>query len=99
MCFWVSLMRPRPVKASDPARLERPAIEDVQEIRAYIARDSQRYARVVAERLVAAVERLTDHPLSGRVVPEVGQSTLREVIEPPSESCTGSGLSCWKCWL
>ncbi|MEW5926841.1 MAG: type II toxin-antitoxin system RelE/ParE family toxin [Gemmatimonadota bacterium] len=61
----------------------RPALEDVQEIRAYIARDSQRYARIVAERLVAAVERLPDHPLSGRVVPEVGQSTLREVIEPP----------------
>ncbi len=61
----------------------RPALEDVQEIRAYIARDSQRYARIVTERLVAAVERLTDHPLSGRVVPEVGQNTLREVIEPP----------------
>ena len=61
----------------------RPAVEDVQEIRAYIARDSQRYARIVVERLVAAVERLNDYPLSGRVVPEVGQSTLREVIEPP----------------
>lgn len=61
----------------------RPALEDVREIRAYIARDSPRYARVVAERLVAAVEHLTDHPLSGRVVPEVGQSTLREGIEPP----------------
>ncbi len=61
----------------------RPALEDVQEIRAYIARDSPRYARVVAERIVAAVERLHDHPLSGRVVPELGQTTLREVIEPP----------------
>lgn len=60
-----------------------PALEDVQEIRAYIARDSPRYGRVVAERLVAAVERLHSHPLSGRIVPEVGQSTLREVIEPP----------------
>jgi toxin ParE1/3/4 len=60
-----------------------PALEDVQEIRSYIARDSPRYARVVAERLVAAVDRLRTHPLSGRVVPEVGQSTLREVVEPP----------------
>ena len=60
-----------------------PALEDVQEIRAYIGRDSRRYARVVAERLVTAVERLSEHPLSGRVVPEAGQLTLREVIEPP----------------
>lgn len=56
---------------------------DVQEIRAYIARDSPRYARAVAERLFDAADRLRRHPLSGRVVPELGQPTLREVIEPP----------------
>lgn len=61
----------------------RPALEDVLEIRAYIARDSPRYARAVAERIFAAVDRLYEHPLSGRVVPEVGQATVREVIEPP----------------
>ncbi len=61
----------------------RPALEDVREIRAYIARDSPRYARSVAERLFDAVDRLREHPLSGRVVPELGQPTLREVIESP----------------
>lgn len=61
----------------------RPAVEDVREIRAYIARDSPRYARFVAERVVAAAERLRRHPLSGRIVPELAQPTLREVIEPP----------------
>ena len=61
----------------------RPALEHVQEIRSFIARDSPRYARVVADRLVAAVGRLGTHSLSGRIVPEVGQGTLREVIEPP----------------
>lgn len=61
----------------------RPALDDVREIRAYIARDSPRYARAVAERIFAAVDRLHEHPLSGRVVPEVGQATVREVIEPP----------------
>lgn len=61
----------------------RPALEDVQEIRTYIARDSPRYARRVAERLFATVDRLHRHPLSGRVVPELGQPTVREVIEPP----------------
>lgn len=61
----------------------RPALDDVRQIREYIARDSPRYARVVAERLFAAVERLRDHPLSGRVVPELAQPALREVIQPP----------------
>jgi addiction module RelE/StbE family toxin len=59
----------------------RPARDDLREIRAYIARDSARYARVVIERLVAAVRRLREHPLSGRVVPELNRPTVREVIE------------------
>lgn len=56
------------------------AIEDVEAIRAYVARDSQDSADLLVERLVAVVERLETHPLSGRVVPEVGDEALREVI-------------------
>ena len=36
---------------------------------------------MVIERLVAAVRRLRDYPLSGRVVPELARPTIREVIE------------------
>ncbi len=61
----------------------RPALEDVQQIHDYIARDSPRYARALAEQLFATVERLSAHPLSGRIVPELEQATVREVIEPP----------------
>ena len=57
-----------------------PARDDLREIRAYVARDSAQYARLVVERLLAAVERLQDYPLSGRIVPEVEQPTLREVV-------------------
>lgn len=57
-----------------------PARDDLREIRAYIARDSAHYARVVVEGLVQAVDRLRDYPLSGRVVPELEQPTIREVI-------------------
>ena len=32
------------------------------------------------ERLVASVERLRDHPQSGRVVPELRDQSIREVI-------------------
>jgi addiction module RelE/StbE family toxin len=59
----------------------RPARDDLREIRAYIAQDSERYARVVVARLVAAVRRLREYPLSGRVVPELARPTVREVIE------------------
>ena len=59
----------------------RPAREDVREIRTYIARDSVHYARLVAAQLVQAVDRLRDYPLSGRVVPELARSNLRELIE------------------
>ena len=56
------------------------AIQDVEAIRAHVARDSSHYADLVVERLVAAVERLADHPRSGRVVPELGDESIREVI-------------------
>lgn len=56
------------------------AIEDVESIRDFIARDSPRYALLVAERLVGAVERLESFPRSGRIVPEFKDDRLREVI-------------------
>ena len=56
------------------------AIQDVEAIRAHVARDSAHYADLVLERIIAAVERLTDNPRSGRVVPELGDESIREVI-------------------
>jgi toxin ParE1/3/4 len=56
------------------------AIQDVQAIRAYISRDSRHYAALVIGKLIAAVDRLADFPLSGRVVPELIDETIREVI-------------------
>ena len=38
--------------------------------------------RLVSE-IVTQVEMLADHPDLGRVVPEFGQSTIRELIHPP----------------
>jgi len=58
----------------------RGAVEDVEAVKAYVARDSIRYATLLAERIVAAVDRLELFPESGREVPEVGDESLREVI-------------------
>jgi plasmid stabilization system protein ParE len=56
------------------------AIQDVEAIRAHVARDSPRYASLLVERIVVALERLADHPRSGRVVPELGDESIRETI-------------------
>lgn len=56
------------------------AIEDVEAIRTYVSRDSAHYADLLVERIVAAVGRLETFPRSGRVVQEVGDESLREVV-------------------
>jgi len=56
------------------------AVADLQGIREFIERDSPRYGRLVAERLVHATERLAVFPRSGRIVPELGRDDVREVI-------------------
>ena len=50
------------------------AVEDVEAIRVYVARDSPHYADLVVEQIVAAVALLESSPRSGRVVPEVAAS-------------------------
>ncbi len=69
------------------------AIQDVEAIRAHVARDSTHYADLVVERIVAAVERLKDNPRSGRVVPELGDESIREVIHGTTESSTACDLT------
>ena len=59
------------------------AIEDVEAIRKFIANDSDAYADLVVARLLEAVERLEQFPRSGRVVPELADPQLREIIESP----------------
>ena len=57
-----------------------PAVADMEAIRAYIARDNEVYADAVVLRILESVERLERYPLSGRVVPELGDENLRELI-------------------
>lgn len=59
------------------------AVEDVEAIRKFIANDSEAYADLVVARLLESVERLQRFPRSGRIVPELSDPRLREIIEPP----------------
>jgi toxin ParE1/3/4 len=54
------------------------AIEDVEAVATYIARDSASYAAAVVEKILDATRSLSSFSLSGRIVPEFGETTIRE---------------------
>ena len=56
---------------------------DLAAIHTFINQDSPHYASVVVTRLIAATERLTQFPKSGRAVPEFGDPFIREVVHRP----------------
>lgn len=56
------------------------AADDLAAIHAFIARDSAHYATKVCADIVASVDALELFPKRGRVVPELPQAGLREVI-------------------
>jgi plasmid stabilization system protein ParE len=57
------------------------ALRDLEDIAAFIARDSEHHAAMFVQRIIDATDRLADFPQSGRVIPEVGAGRFREVIE------------------
>jgi toxin ParE1/3/4 len=56
------------------------AAEDLEAIRDYIGRHSSYYADLVVDRIIQAVDRLREFPMSGRMVPEVEHESVREVF-------------------
>ena len=58
----------------------KPAVTDLNNIREYISKDSQRYASIFTAKLISAVDRLAEFPQSGRIVPEMNRHDIREVI-------------------
>lgn len=57
-----------------------PAIEDLRNLHGYIARDSEIYASSFVQRIILAVDKLSDFPRIGRTVPEADQESIREII-------------------
>lgn len=56
------------------------ALDDVDAIAAYIARDSPAYASAVVGKILEITRNLDRFPLSGRVVPEFEDESIREKI-------------------
>ena len=57
-----------------------PAVEDLEAAVEYIARDSEAYAASFAQSVVDAAESLVDLARRGRIVPEWGVRTVRELL-------------------
>ncbi len=58
-------------------------VERLRDIVEFLARTSPSYADRIQAQVLAAVGRLRTLPLMGRVVPEFGESHIREVIVRP----------------
>ena len=56
------------------------AVADLEAIRHFIARDSPRYGELVAAAIRRTVRRLRTFPRSGRVVEELTDPNIREVL-------------------
>jgi addiction module RelE/StbE family toxin len=56
------------------------AIQDIEAIAKYIARDSNTYAESTVERIFETPEKLARFPKLGRVVPEKNNDSIREVF-------------------
>jgi toxin ParE1/3/4 len=59
------------------------ALSDLEQIVCYVAADDLEAARRFGTSLIQRVEQVASFPRSGRVVPEVNEDTVREIILTP----------------
>jgi addiction module RelE/StbE family toxin len=56
------------------------ALEDIESIATYIEKDSPVYAKSVVSKIFEKVEIIKDFTQLGRIVPELNDSTIREIF-------------------
>lgn len=56
------------------------SLTDLEEIGEYISKDSPKYAKLTLEKLIETAKQIEQNRLIGRIVPEVRQKNIREVI-------------------
>ena len=56
------------------------ALNDLNEIYDYIARDSKNYANLFVKKLYESTQKLKNFPNIGRIVPEVDNPHIREIL-------------------
>jgi len=56
------------------------SLKDLEEIGEYISKDSPKYARLTLEKLIETARLIEHNQLIGRIVPEINQRDIRELI-------------------
>jgi len=56
------------------------AVDDIEAIGKYIARDSNHYAASVVQKIFETPQSLLNFPEQGRIVPELGDESIREIF-------------------
>lgn len=56
------------------------SVEDLREVFEYISKNSTHYARITVDRIYSRVNQIAVNPRSGRIVPEIGNDLVRELI-------------------
>ncbi len=57
------------------------ALDDLKNIHDYISKDSMIYANRVIEKIIHRIDQLENFTKSGRVVPELNNNSIRELIQ------------------
>jgi toxin ParE1/3/4 len=57
-----------------------PAVQDIESIKAYIARDSEYYALRFVDKTIKSIEGLKEFPQKGRSVPEADDKNVKELL-------------------
>lgn len=53
----------------------------IKSIGLYIGRDSKRYAKIEIQKIIARTKILKSQPFAGKIVNEVNEDTIRELVE------------------
>jgi len=56
------------------------AVSDLEDICEFISKDSFHYAQITAQKIFSSVENLISYPELGRIVPELNNPEIREII-------------------
>lgn len=56
------------------------SISDIENIAKFIASNSEKYAKIQVQRFFERIEILETNALSGRIVPEINDKSIRELV-------------------
>lgn len=59
------------------------ALEDLRQIVRYIAADNSEAAKRIGNAIITSVEKLSDYPRFGHVVPELNDEDFRQIVLSP----------------